>query len=494
MAQLELTGSISAAEKEIFRKDGTRLPILISATRLQGEAEEHIAFIVDISDRKRAEVALRQSEERLRLAFAAARMGSWDWNILTNSITWSDNMAAMFGYAPNEFDGSYEMFVSRLHPEDRDRVLEAIDRAVNTGADYDIEFRIVFPNGTVRWAQSKGQVFYDRTGKAVRMAGIDLDITDRKQSEAESARMLELAHEARAEAEAANRTKDEFVAMVSHDLRSPLNAILGWAKLLRIRQVDAEITARALEAIERNAQSQAKLLEDLLDVSRMIRGKLELHESQFDLRSLVEESVETAFPSTSAKGIHLEFGLDFARREKSQKSKVKSQNSSDFPVTISGDRDRLQQVLGNLISNAIKFTPEGGRIEVRLSLAGSRGKRAEEAEEAEGAGGVVFNQLPTTNYQLPTSDSRLPTPDSPNYAEIQVIDTGKGISPDFLPHVFDRFRQAETTTKQGGLGLGLAIARHIVELHGGTIHAASLGEGQGATFTVRLPLLSVVSG
>ncbi|URD49787.1 PAS domain S-box protein [Chroococcidiopsis sp. CCNUC1] len=447
MEQLELTGSIKAIEKEVIRKDGTRLPILISATRLQGEVEEHIAFIVDLSDRKRAEIALRNSEERLRLAFATTQMGSWDWDISTGSITWSDNMEAMFGLTPGEFDGSYEMFESRLHPEDRDRVLEAIDSAVNTGADYNIEFRVVFPNGTVRWAQSKGQVFYDRTGKAVRMTGVDLDITDCKHSEVENARMLELAQQAQREAEAANRAKDEFVAMVSHDLRSPLNAILGWAKLLRTRQVNAETTARALDAIERNAQSQAKLLEDLLDVSRMIRGKLELQESQFDLVSLVEESVETTFLAASAKQIHLEFRIP----------------NSEFRIPISGDRDRLQQVLGNLLSNAIKFTPEGGKIEVQLSLLTSSHN----------------HQLPTTNYQLSTT----------NYAQIQVIDTGNGISPEFLPHVFDRFRQAQSPNKQGGLGLGLAIARHIVELHGGTIHAASLGVGQGATFTIQLPLM-----
>jgi PAS domain S-box-containing protein len=447
-----------------YGKDGSEFWVEISITPIADAAGQYTHFVAiqrNIGDRKRAEVALREGEERLRLAFAAARMGSWDWNILTGSITWSDNMEAMFGYAPREFDGSYAMFVSRLHPEDRDRVLEEIDRAVKTGADYDIEFRVVFPDGTVRWAQSKGQVFYDRTGKPIRMAGVDLDISDRKQSEAESARMLELAQQARVEAEAANRTKDEFVAMVSHDLRSPLNAILGWAKLLRTRQVGAETTVRALEAIERNAQSQAKLLEDLLDVSRMIRGTLELHKSQINLVFLVEESVETIFPSANAKGIHLEFGLDFTSRTdnskvKIQKSKVESQAAiSDSLVLISGDRDRLQQVLGNLLSNAIKFTPEGGRIEVRLSLEGSRGEF---------------------------------TP-HPAYAQIQVIDTGKGISPEFLPHVFDRFRQAEIANKQGGLGLGLAIARHIVELHGGKIHAASLGVGQGATFTIRLPLM-----
>ncbi|OWY64623.1 hypothetical protein B7486_46355, partial [cyanobacterium TDX16] len=219
-------------------------------------------------------------------------------------------------------------------------------------------------DGSEFWVDISITPIADAAGQYTHFVAIQRDISDRKQSEVENARMLELAQQAQIEAEAANRAKDEFVAMVSHDLRSPLNAMLGWAKLLKTRRVNAETAARALDAIERNAQSQAKLLEDLLDVSRMIRGKLELQESQFDLAALVEESVETTFLAASAKQIHLEFGIQ----------------SSAVGIIVSGDRDRLQQVLGNLLSNAIKFTSEGGKIEVQLSLAGSRGKRAGGAE------------------------------------------------------------------------------------------------------------------
>ncbi|MGL4621421.1 MAG: PAS domain S-box protein, partial [Chroococcidiopsis sp.] len=315
-------------------------------------------------------------------------------------------------------------------------------------------------DGSEFWVDISITPIADAAGQYTHFVAIQRDISDRKQSEVENARMLELAQQAQIEAEAANRAKDEFVAMVSHDLRSPLNAILGWAKLLKTRRVNAETAARALDAIERNAQSQAKLLEDLLDVSRMIRGKLELKESQFDLVSLVEESVETTFLAASAKQIHLEFGI---------------QNSA-VGIIVSGDRDRLQQVLGNLLSNAIKFTPEGGKIKVQLSLAGSR---------EQGSGQRA--RFPRHRSRVAGSRGEFTTHHS--YAQIQVIDTGNGISPEFLPHVFDRFRQAQSPNKQGGLGLGLAIARHIVELHGGTIHAASLGVGHGATFTIQLPLM-----
>ncbi|NHC37669.1 hybrid sensor histidine kinase/response regulator [Scytonema millei] len=313
-------------------------------------------------------------------------------------------------------------------------------------------------DGSEFWVDISIAPVADAAGQYTHFVAIQRDISDRKQSEIENARMLELAQQGQREAEAANRAKDEFVAMVSHDLRSPLNAILGWAKLLKTREVNVEIAARALDAIERNAQSQAKLLEDLLDVSRMIRGKLELQETQFNLAALVEESVETTFLAASAKQIHLELRI---------------QNSA-VGIIVSGDRDRLQQVLDNLLSNAIKFTPEGGRVEVRLTqgIGEQRSRGAEEQGRLEA-----------------TPDSRLPIPDSLSYAQIQIIDTGNGISPEFLPHVFDRFCQAQSPNKQGGLGLGLAIARHIVELHGGTIHAASLGVGQGATFTIQLPLM-----
>ncbi|HYV57859.1 MAG TPA: response regulator, partial [Candidatus Nitrosopolaris sp.] len=236
----------------------------------------------------------------------------------------------------------------------------------------------------------------------------------------------------RAAAEAANRTKDEFLATLSHELRTPLGAILGWTRLLRSRKLDEPAAARALETIERNAKLQSQLVEDLLDVSRIITGKLRLETRPVDLFSLIEGAVETVRPAAEAKAIRLETTLDSPGG------------------LISGDPDRLLQVIWNLLSNAIKFTPREGRVEVRLGREGAQ-------------------------------------------VTVQVRDTGKGITPEFLPHIFDRFRQADSTTTRahGGLGLGLAIVRHLVELHGGTVEAASPGEGGGAIFTVALPLASV---
>jgi signal transduction histidine kinase/DNA-binding response OmpR family regulator len=255
------------------------------------------------------------------------------------------------------------------------------------------------------------------------------EIAEREQAEEERARMLVREQAARAEAEAANRTKDEFLATLSHELRTPLTAILGWSHLLQTNKFDDKSTARALETIERNARSQSQLIDDLLDVSRIITGKLRLDIRPVELTKIVEAVVESSRPAADAKTIQFDVALD----------------KSASPVL--GDATRLQQVVWNLFSNAVKFTPEGGRVKVRL-----------ERTDA--------------------------------HAQIIVSDNGQGINPQFLPVIFDRFRQADgsTTRKHGGLGLGLAIARHLIEMHGGTIKAHSEGINQGASFTVQLPL------
>ncbi|HEX8632520.1 MAG TPA: response regulator [Pyrinomonadaceae bacterium] len=260
------------------------------------------------------------------------------------------------------------------------------------------------------------------------------EVTERKLAEEARARLLVREQAARADAERANRTKDEFLATLSHELRTPLTAILGWTHLIRGGNLDAAMMTRALETIERNARSQSQLIDDLLDVSRIITGKLMLDFRPVELSSIIEASVDTVRPMAEAKSI-----------------RVKPQLRTSHCV-VSGDPARLQQVVWNLFSNAVKFTPEGGSVEVGL-----------------------------------TCDERR--------VELEVSDTGQGISQDFLPYIFDRFRQADgtTTRKHGGLGLGLAIVRHLVELHGGTIRAHSDGDGQGATFTLSLPLASALT-
>ncbi|TVQ07640.1 MAG: response regulator [Leptolyngbya sp. DLM2.Bin27] len=290
-------------------------------------------------------------------------------------------------------------------------------------------------------------VYACRTGEpeARKVAIVFKDISDRKQAEAEREQLLAREQAAREAAEVANRIKDEFLAVVSHELRSPLNPILGWSKLLRSRQLDAEKTDRALEVIERNAQMQAQLINDLLDVSRILRGKLSLDAKPIDLVTTIQAAMETVRLAAEAKliQIHTQFEPDVGQ--------------------VAGDAGRLQQVIWNLLTNAVKFTSEGGRVEVRL-------ERVDGGEREE---------------RFTTFHS------SSSYAQITVTDTGKGIPLDFLPYVFEQFRQenSATTRRFGGLGLGLAIVRHLVELHGGTIQVDSPGEGQGATFTVKLPLM-----
>ncbi len=246
----------------------------------------------------------------------------------------------------------------------------------------------------------------------------------------EYAHLLERERTARKEAEIANKIKNEFLAVLSHELRTPLNSILGWSKMLRTRKFDEKTTNRALETIERNAKLQTQLIEDLLDVSRILQGKLNLNICPVNLVMVVEAALETVQLAAQAKSIQIQTRFDPTLGQ------------------VMGDSNRLQQVVWNLLSNAVKFTPTGGRIEIRLMEADKQ-------------------------------------------AQIQVSDTGKGIQPEFLPYLFDYFRQADSTITRtfGGLGLGLAIARKVVEMHGGNVQAESLGEGLGATFTVELPLL-----
>jgi len=268
-----------------------------------------------------------------------------------------------------------------------------------------------------------------QTGETPRILLAIEDITRRKQFEAERLRLLSQEQAARQEAEAANRAKDESLSNLSHELRNPLNIMLGWSQLLRSGRLNAEDMGRALESIEQSAKAQSQLIEDMLDLSRITSGKLRLNPRPLDLVSVVNLAIDAVQLVAEAKSIQI----------------VSHFNA----VTIVGDRDRLQQVMWNLISNAIKFTPAGGRIDITVS---------------------------------PKQDA----------AEIQVSDTGQGISAELLPYVFDRFRQGDSSTTKAwqGLGLGLAIVRHIVELHGGTVRADSPGVGKGTTMTVRLPLYS----
>jgi signal transduction histidine kinase/ActR/RegA family two-component response regulator len=269
----------------------------------------------------------------------------------------------------------------------------------------------------------------NRDGQVIGASKIARDITERVRIEEERAMLLTSERAARERSEAASRAKDEFVAMISHEIRSPLNAILGWSQMLRRGSLDKAATANALESIERNARAQAQLVSDLLDISRVITGKLRINARPVDITNSLDAALDSIRPAAEAKQIQIEVERD------------------PYATVITGDADRLQQVFWNLLSNAVKFTPRGGRVEVNVTRI----------------------------------DSQL---------ELSITDSGAGISAEFLPYIFERFTQADTTSSRhhAGLGLGLAIVRHLVELHGGTVTAESPGVGQGATFRVTLPV------
>jgi PAS domain S-box-containing protein len=556
----------------------------------------------ELAERRRAEQELKKSQMLLAEAQRLAHFGSWEWDSSRNAVTLSDETYRVFGRERGEETESYDFFMDALHPTDRTRVREGLREAVAARTEWSGEFRVIPPEGELRWVHGYAKVLPGDTEGSVRVVGTLQDITGRKageeeraqlireqaaRAEAESARrqaaflaevgatlastlddgatlasiarlavpevadwavvlvvndgvpepvaaehadpsrladLWELARrpsdpsnsggvydvirtgEARLfptlppfqqmadpalvrlfekvgytsmmlvplrarnntfgclslgavgrrftdadlslarslaergalaadnarlyrEAQDANRMKDEFLATLSHELRTPLNAIVGWTKLLQDGQLDASTQARAISTIDRNARAQTQLIEDILDVSRIVAGKLNLDVRAMDLGAVIEGALDSVRHAAEAKGVRL---------------------MTEIARTVGpfeGDPDRLQQVAWNLVSNAIKFSTRGGTVRVRLRQDGDQ-------------------------------------------AEISVQDDGLGIKAEFLPHVFERFRQADSssTRPHGGLGLGLAIVRHLVELHGGLVEVASAGEGKGATFTVRLPL------
>jgi PAS domain S-box-containing protein len=421
-------GVCTPFEKEYFHKDGTRVPILLGIARIEGREDDgySVCFVINLTLLKQTEAALRQSEKYYRYLSETIPQIIW----ISNSKGECEYVNPRWYEFSGQPIGEALGFGWRkiLHPEDCDRMMRAWNEAVNSSQPYEIELRYRCYDGSYHWHLDRALPMLDKQGKIIKWFGTSTNINEHKQLEAERNRLLELEKNARVAAETANLAKDEFVAMVSHDLRSPLNAILGWAKLLRTQKLDADATHRALETIERNAKSQAKLLEDLLDISRILRNKLQLELSTVNLRAIIADALETAYPAANGKNIRFITVID------------------DSIPSISGDSNRLQQVFGNLLSNAIKFTPQGGCIEVYLSL------------------------------------------EANNYAQIEFKDTGIGMSPEFLPQVFERYQQGKDSKIYGGLGLGLAIARQIIELHGGSICATSAGVGQGSTFTIQLPL------
>ena len=617
LARLRAGKRIEHYETVRIRKDGKLRDISLTVSPIKGPNGEVIGaskIARDITEQKQARRELDEASERLKLALDAARLGDWSWDARTDVTTMSETAANIFGIPPGPHMTWTEMR-SLLHPDDREHSKAAVDQAVASHTDYDIEYRVIRSDNSQVWVLSKGRGIYAENGTIVGMLGFIQDISTRKaneetlraQAEAlrtlndmgkrisaeldlhatvqavtdaateltgarfgsffynvlneegasymlytlagvpreafehfpmpratdlfgptfrgegvvriddvkkdprygknspyfgmpnghlpvtsylavpvvsrsgevlgglffghpspgvfterdeitvsglasqaaiamDNARLYEAAQKARDEAEEAaaqnerlykqaeesSRLKEEFLATISHELRTPLSAILGWARMLRTGQLSAENAAKALDTIERNARAQAQLVDDLLDVSRIITGKLRMDVRPADPNSFIDAAVEAVKPAAEAKGVRVLKVVDTGA------------------VLIPGDPVRLQQVIWNLLSNAIKFTPRGGRVQIYSQRVNS-------------------------------------------HLEIVVSDSGQGIPPDFLPHVFDRFRQADqkTSRQHGGMGLGLAIVRHLVEMHGGSVRASSEGEGKGATFTVMLPIAPV---
>jgi PAS domain S-box-containing protein len=619
LARLRAGQRIEHYETVRVRKDGRLIDISLTVSPIRGPEGKIVGaskIARDITEQRQARRALDEASDRLKLALDAARLGDWSWDPKTDVVNMSENAATIFGIPPGPHM-TWTQMNQLLHEDDRELARAAVDTALTTRGEYDIEYRIRHTDSSEVWVwvASKGHGIYADDGSVVGMVGLLQDISTRKSNEEtlreqaealrtlnemgqrisaeldlhntvqavtdaateligarfgsffynvlndegasymlftlagvsrevfehfpmpratdlfgptfrgegvvriddvkldprygknspyygmpqrhlpvtsylavpvvsrsgevlgglffghpesgifterdeitvsglasqaaiamDNARLYEAAQKARAEAERAaaekerlyrqaeesSRLKEEFLATISHELRTPLSAILGWARMLRLGQLSPDNIAKALDTIERNARAQAQLVDDLLDVSRIITGKLRMDVRPADPNAFIDAAVEAMRPAAEAKGVRVQKVMDTGL------------------LSIPGDPVRLQQVIWNLLSNAIKFTPREGRVQIRSERVNS-------------------------------------------HLEIVVSDTGQGISPDFLPHVFDRFRQADqkTSRQHGGMGLGLAIVRHLVELHGGTVRADSEGEGRGATFTVMLPISPV---
>ena len=390
----------------------------------------HFCVAREVTERKRAQEELQRSEEKYRSLLENANDIIYSHDLEGNYLTINRACEEVTGYTRKEILGGLNI-AQVVVPEHLEHAKEMTLRKLSdpSATVYEVD---IFTKDRRRLTLEVSTRISYRNGKPVAVEGIGRDITERKRIERAREELLEREQRARLELEEASRIKDEFLATVSHELRTPLTAMLGWSHLLRTGKLDEKNAAHAIETIERNARSQAQLIEDLLDVSRIITGKLHLDARPVEPAGIIEGALEAVRPAAEAKGVKLSKQIDATIR------------------SVFGDPARLQQIVWNLLSNAIKFTSEGGSVEIRLERVAS-------------------------------------------HFQIVVHDTGEGISHDFLPYVFDRFRQADarTTRRHGGLGLGLAIVRHLVEMHGGTVQAESPGEGFGSTFAVKLPLIAV---
>jgi PAS domain S-box-containing protein len=383
------------------------------------------SVVVDVSERKRQEQELRESREQFQAI--AETMPHFVWSARPDGYIdyYNERWYEYTGMPRTPNQGwNWKLYV---HSDDLDRTVAAWERSLSTGEPYDLEYRIRRgADGTYRWFLGRALPIRDDRGEITRWFGTCTDIDEQRRLGEVRETLLAAERTTREQVENAMRQRDEFVATLAHELRTPLNAILGWTQMLR-RPSSPDVLRRGLEVIERNTRAQAQVISDLLDIGHITSGKIRLTSETVNLLTIVRAAVSIVRPAADARSVHIDA-------------------TSEPAAIVTGDAGRLQQVAWNLLSNAVKFTPSGGTID------------------------VVAQRVDHT-------------------VELRVTDSGEGIAPEFLPFIFDRYRQADAsaTRTHGGLGLGLAITKHIVELHGGTIEAYSEGPGRGATFLVRLP-------
>lgn len=399
-------------------------------TRIYPTRDGIVIFRADITERRHQELLaqkrgeqLQESEDLLRLATEAADIGTFDFYPETGEIHWSDRCKELFGLSPNA-EITYDLYISGVHPDDRHLVDQAVQKVQSPTSNrrYEIEYRTIgIEDGRERWVAEKGRAILNEKGEAIRFIGTILETTERKNAELALQR-------ANREAEEANRAKDKFLAMLSHELRTPLTPVLMTISSLRAQPEVPEELRADLEILQRNVELEALLIDDLLDLTRIVHGKLELHNDAVDIHAALEHAL----------------AITAGEFEQKQLTIVRRFEAAEHHCWA--DTARLQQVFWNLVKNAVKFTPAGGRLEV-----------------------VTRN-------------------DREHHIIIEVIDNGVGIEGSLLPKIFDAFEQGgrKVTSQYGGLGLGLAISKRVVDMHGGTLTAESAGRGQGAKFSIRL--------
>jgi PAS domain S-box-containing protein len=443
----DILNKLSAGEKladypaRLRCKDGSIKDVLIDSSVMwrDGEFIHTRCFTRDVTERNRTESALADARAQLDAALEAGAIATWTWDIGQNRLFADQRLARLFNLPPSDaHGGSLDKYIQSIHPEDVRMVTGALEHSIQSGEDYEADYRIMQADGSLRWVTARGRVQRDAAARAARMAGVLVDITERKRLEEDlRVRVKALAaadlrkEELLASLRDADRRKDEFLATLAHELRNPLAPIRNSLQILKMPRIDAATVAQARDMMERQVHSLVRLVDDLLDVARVMRGKIELRKEPVELATVVARAVETVQPLIEVQGHQLDLRV--------------AQES----LLVDADAIRLAQVIGNLLTNAAKYSEANGHIQVSAERQGQQ---------------VV----------------------------LRVRDHGIGIAPDMLPHVFDLFVQADhaSTKAQGGLGIGLTLVKNLVHMHGGTVKAWSGGLGKGSEFVIRLPLVA----